>query len=62
MEHSTIGYIYNKTPTPLAQGSLQKRGRSDSKSQGIRESAVGLCLLLLSELHPVSPTNVTAYT
>lgn len=62
MEHSPTGYIYNKTPIPPAQGSLQKRGRSDSQSQGIRESAVGLCLLLSSELHPLSPTGMTAYT
>lgn len=50
MEHSSSGCIYNKTPTPPAQGSLQKRGRSDRRARGS-----GICcgaVLLLSSVIP----------
>lgn len=46
---SPSGYIYRTTPTPKAQGILQKRGQKDYKSQRIGELAVRVCLLVMSE-------------
>lgn len=37
MKQGTNGYIYDTTPTPKAQGALQKRRREESKSQRTRE-------------------------
>lgn len=39
----------SNSPTPKAQGMLRKREQEDCKSQKIKEFAVRLCLLVLSE-------------
>jgi hypothetical protein len=38
-----------QNPMPKAQGTLQKRWWKDCKSQKIREFAVSVCLLIVSE-------------
>ena len=57
MEPNPNGYIYKTTPTPKAQGTLQKQGQKDSKSQEIGEFAVRLCPPhdVRSYTHKVSP-------
>ena len=53
----SLSHIYNTAPALKAQGSLQKRGREDSKSRKIRKFLVRLCLMEISEatLIEVSP-------
>ena len=53
MEPSSSGFIYKTVPAPKAQGTLQKREQKDCKSQGIRECAVRVCLLVMSEATPI---------
>lgn len=50
---SSNTYIYKRTPTPEAQGTLQKRRWRDCKSQRMREFAIKLCLLIMSEVAPI---------
>lgn len=53
MEPSSSGFIYETIPAPKAQGILQKIEQKDCKSQGIRECAVRVCLLIMSEATPI---------
>lgn len=54
-------HLQNAT-TPRAQGTLQKRGQRESKSQRAREFAVRLYLLVLLETVQVKSHHVTAPT
>jgi hypothetical protein len=55
---------YSTTPAPKAPGSLLKRGKKACASQRIREFAVRLCVLEMTEAIPIksyqhdSPTTI----
>lgn len=53
MEPSSSGFIYETIPAPKARGILQKIEQKDCKIQGIRECAVRVCLLVMSEATPI---------
>ena len=46
---SLVGYLHQTTPF-TTEGSMHKRRQEDCKSQKIREFAVRLCLLVMSEV------------